>query len=229
MPSLLKRYLMPLLVLPVVALADPVDVISRSSGMMVPNPVTQNRFDMELPGYSEGTLPYQLTISSTFDPDTALYSRGIEAWNFDSVVSISLVLGTATYHYAGTGTTFLRLFAAADGAEGEEHQISFVPPESPSDTVWVAHYLNGLAPATGLWAPRDVHVGPDGSGITEFSTIPNNPDAPGYFSTSTHAGAMSLQLVSAVPEPGAPDMLAAGVITLGLWRAYRRRPGRLAA
>jgi MYXO-CTERM domain-containing protein len=225
MASLSKRYLMSLLALPLVAVADPIAVTSRSSGLMAPNPITVFRLGIELPDDLGEKLPYQLTISSTFDTDTALYSRGIEAWNFDSEVSISLSLGTKTYHYDGTGTTALSLFAASDGTEGEEHEISFVPPESPSHTVWVSNYLSGLAPSAGLWAPRYVHLGADGGALTRFDTLPNDPEVPGYLSVSTNADTMSLQLVSAVPEPGSAGMLAAGVFTLGLWRQYRRRAG----
>lgn len=215
--SPIKHCLALLLVLPIAAVANPVSVTTHSTGLVDPNPAVLGRLGIETPG---SILPYDLTVRSVFDPDSAGYlNLGDFAIQDEGDLDISLKLGSKAYHFAGQGWSNVRTYKVDDATDGYEHDITFSPPETVGFDVSIWNRM--IAPAgtfTGqpVLATRRSPFTPLDA-FTDFVATPSNPDAPGLWTMIGTVKTFSLQ-VSPVPEPATLGMLAAGVLALGLRR-----------
>lgn len=212
-----------LLALPLAALADPVTVTTRSSGVIDPNPGAVYHLGMDLYDDRNGPLPYEMTLSSTFDPEQAGFlEAGPGYWTADADVVMQLQIGAERYRYDGSvdATTSLRVF---DGGTGYEQRIGLIPLGTPGMVTFVSNRMDAPVGSGGLFAPRTLSLGA-GQGVTRITTFLDDPEAPSL-SWEMHAGAasMSLQVASAVPALAPSYALMAGVGTICCWRRRRRR------
>jgi hypothetical protein len=94
-----------LLALPLVAVADPVTVTTRSTGTQITNESSLGTTNSMLnvlglnPLTSTAPLPYELTLTSTFDTDAMPSPESFWAQAYADVV-IDFRIGTQAYHYA---------------------------------------------------------------------------------------------------------------------------------
>src|SRR5438874_1098293 len=97
-----------LFALPVVALASPVTVTSHATGLITIEPeVMQALGAYDFQG--TGPLPYELTLTSTYDPGGPLPDRGMDASTGPIDVTIDFHVGDFAYHHAGLGSISTRL------------------------------------------------------------------------------------------------------------------------
>jgi hypothetical protein len=173
-----------------------------------------------------------LTITSTFGPaGPGYFDNGQRVEDYNNDVAIALTVGLHTYNYAGAGSTNAQAFST----NSYGHEIAFVPPETGSYFMTVSQFVTDPGGSLGghPLTPRTLDLGPGAVGTVQFTTIPVNPDAPGFWTMSGNAETMSLQVISAIPEPTRLGMFAAGMLTLGLWRRRadfdrkRRGPGKI--
>lgn len=206
------RKLLPcmLLALPLAALADPFTVTTRSSGIANVNPTVLYYLGMDNT-IEASELPYELTISSTFDPVADLPGRGEPIFDRESQVAVEFRLGDMRFDYTGSGMTWASVYTPFDTGDAYWHEVQL-------DNLHFSQ--RGYAP-TGTLGPGGALVMRELGGITGgifwIDAYPPNPDAPGSWSMN---GAVNNFSVSAVPEPAAYALLAAGLFVLG-WRRMR--------
>lgn len=221
MSRLLTRFCIPLLALPLTALADTVTVTTYASGSIEPNPGAVYHLGMDLYGERNGPVPYDLTLSSTFDPDVGSIDSGDSDWFGNADVAVQLRIGTARYRYDNTlhTTTRLRVF---DGGDAYEQEIGLIPGGTPGLVTYMSNRLDAPVGSGGLFAPRTVAPGA-GQGVTTIFTFLDDPEAPYLtWEMSAEADSMSLQITSAVPAPAPTDALLVGLGTICLWGRRRR-------
>lgn len=201
------RRLLPcmLLALPLTALAEPFTVTTRSTGIADVNPTVLYYLGMDNT-IEASALPYELTIRSTFDPVADLPGRGEPLFDRDSQVVVEFRLGNMRFDYTGSGMTWASVYTPFDAGDGYWHQVEL-------DNLHFSQ--RGFAPAGtlgpgGALAMRE--LGGITSGYVSIDAFPSNPDAPGYW---TMNGAVNNFSVSAVPEPAAYALMAAGLFVLG--------------
>lgn len=209
-----------LLALAAAAVADPVTVTTRSSGFIDANPGAVYHLGIDL-YEARAPLPYNLTIGATFDPAADGFLEGERTyWTPDAAVALRLQIGTDTYRYDGTvsATTSLRV---SEGGSGYEQEIGLIPLGIPRWVTFVSNTLDAPVGSGGLFAPRTLSLGP-GQGVMRIATFLDDPDAPSLsWAMRADADAMSLQVVSGVPEPAPACALALGLGMVGWWRRRR--------
>jgi hypothetical protein len=222
MSRLLAQLRLSLLALPLSALAEPVTVTTRSSGFVDPIPGAVYHLGIDLYDVGTGPLPYSLTLSSTFDPEHDGFLEGEGGyWTPDAAVAMQLQIGTQRYRYNGSATTRVQVF----GATGYEQEIGLIPDGIPRWVTFISSSVDGPVGSGGPFAPRTLALGP-GQGSMRISTFLDDPDAPSLsWEMRGEAAAVSLQVVSGVPEPAPAHALLAALATLGLWR-WRRTADR---
>lgn len=221
MVRLLTRLGIPLLVLPLAAVAAPISVTTRSHGLIDPNPGAVYHLGMDLYDVRDGPVPYSLAISTRFDPDEfGLSEGGRSYWTPTVELALTLDIGTERYRYDGTVSTSMSLRVLGTGS-GYEQTIGLIPAGPPRFVTFITNSLDGPVGSGGPWAPRELSVGV-GQGSTRIYTFLDDPEAPSLsWEMRADADAMSLQ-VSAVPEPAPAYALLAGLGAMCF--LGRRRP-----
>lgn len=229
MSLLRKRICMLLLALPLAAFAGPVTVTTHSTGINGENDYSLGTTNSMLnvlglePLTSTAPLPYELTLTSTFDTDTMPSPESFWAEAYGDVV-IDFRIGTQVYHYAGPANSIAHLAAQSASVEEYSHTIWL---ETPNYYFGFVHDMLGAPGSMGQFnplAPLDV----DESDLTNFSAhlyfnLKAEPIAFGIYPTSS---TMSVH-VAAVAEPASFVLLAAGLAALALPRLLARRARRL--
>jgi hypothetical protein len=216
---LAKHCLSLLLALPLAALADPISVTTRSTGSADPHPIVLDALGLDYWDYSGGPLPYELTISSVFDPaGSGYFDEGFRVSDYGSQVSLSLTLGADTFQFASEGATSVQAYSG-----WYSHEIWFDSPRPGSGKIlFIANWLTG---APGLDSPPlTLHQLVTSEGNAQLDAMPSNPDAPGFWSMYGKADSVTL-VTSPVPEPAPFGMLLGGVLVLGLWARLRHTSG----
>jgi hypothetical protein len=228
MSLLIKRSCALLLALPLVAVADPVTVTTHSTGFQSTTDASLGNANSMLnvlglePLVPGAPVPYDLTLTSTFDTNTLPSPESFWAYAVGNVV-IDFHIGTQTYHYSGAANSTAHLAGQSANVEEYGHTIGF---ETPNYFYGFAHEMTGPTGSMGQFnplAPLDV----DESKLTSYAAhISFNLKAePISFSMDPTTSTMSVH-VAAVPEPGSFGLLAAGLATLALPRLLSRRVRR---
>ena len=212
------RNLLPgiLLALPLAAVADPLTVTTRSSGIADVNQTVLYYLGLD-DTIEAAELPYELTIRSTFDPVADLPGRGEWVTDQSSQVLVEFRIGSMTYHYTGSGSTSANVHTPFDTGDAYRHEV-----ELDNLHFWQTGYApTGTLGPGGALTMRD--IGGITSGVFGINAYPFNPDAPGFWTMGGKATSFSVQVMSAIPEPASYALLAAGLFVLG-----RRRVQALA-
>jgi hypothetical protein len=227
----IKRSAVLLFALPVAALADPVTVTTHATGttfivdkevvlsLGLAYPQTANPYD---PLY----LPYDLTVTTTYDSDKALI-RSDFASGYANPTVVDFRLGDQAFHYAGKSSGEARL----DTTGGNDRFSSLVSGIEDGNFHGnsLTFQINGAGPAGSLGAgdvlaARTIGNGAGFTGGISISAAYRDLDSPYIpsfiFDDSQHPGTFSLQ-VSPVPEPATYAMLGGGLLFLGLGRRLR--------
>jgi MYXO-CTERM domain-containing protein len=215
--------LLPATLLPVAALASPVDIVMQSSGTMYPsNPVLSV---LGLDGVPD-QLPqaYTLTIGALLDatapgvlsePQVSLFEQ------FKTQVDVSFQYGAQHYTYNGVGDVLIEA-----GSQYYE-RISIVVPGAPDTHIFAESEVQASGVATFPPLAPPAVGGADGApawqGASAVYVISGPFDAPTIISMSAQTQDVSVTATSPVPEPGSPAMLAAGLLVLLAPRPRRRQ------
>lgn len=220
MSALVRRSCMLLLALPVLALAEPVTVVTRSTGSSATNAIVLSALGLNnVPAAT--LLPYELTLTSTFDSDQNAPASD-ESVHDDGASVIDFHLGNQVFRRAASAYSSVSRYAQSSGFDRYTHGIAFDTPGSPSVnyTISFTHQLDYLPdseqPGKPL-APLDVD---ESDGVVGSYTIwvrPGNPDVPLNWIMGGEASTLSVQ-VAAVPEPASFALLGAGLLSLALRR-----------
>lgn len=212
MIKLTKCLCMLALAMPLGALADPVAIVTRTSGTMTTNDTVMGWLGLAAPP-GLAILPYELTIRTVMDPQAPGFdgSRGYWVQQDNSAqLDVTLALGAQTYHYAGLGT------AAVSGVGDIYRQhIRYALPGSASGLL----IFQNDASIGGMNFGSDSPLHPPQLGEVPstwaYATV-NGVDHPGApdeeFASMTGDG--KVFSVSMVPEPAQGALLAAGMATL---------------
>lgn len=203
-------------VIPCTAFADPVVVSTRASGTIDVNPAV---FDRLWPGgQALDRMPFQLSMSSVLQSDSLVTdANGTHARDLSTQLHFDFKLGDYDYHKTILADVGVDLYQQGDGTDVYRMLVSFGPSYNDSFTTM----LFGPAGSFGATPLTPVTLGSNlglAGNISMFLS-PDNPDAtPFWGSMAANTDSVSLQVMSAVPEPAPFGMLAAGVMTLGCWR-----------
>jgi hypothetical protein len=221
-----------LLVFPVAAIADPVQILTHGSGLMRPDDGMLQTLGMHsVP--EEVPQPYVLTINAALDPDAdgVVWQPDVPSFEQPGTqVEVAFDYGMQHFRYAGPGDVILQSGNVPQSGDYYYLRVSFVLPDAYYHTRITA---DAFAPSPGvdtypLLAPPAIG-GPNGLPVTKgesaISAEFNYYDDYWYGYIGARAQDMSVTVTSAVPEPAATPLLAAGLLTMGLLSMGRRRGG----
>jgi hypothetical protein len=227
MPLLIRRTCIFLLALPLAALADPVTVTTHSSGTIIVNDSSIGEAGSVLivlglnPLTNTAPLPYELTLTSTFDTDTMVPPDGFWAHDYGGDVVIDFHIGTQVYHYAGPANSTVNLTAQSANVEEYSQLVWF---DTPYYSFGFYHQLLGPPGSMGFYKPLNPLYADENDGLSGRTMIYLDPyatDVQDVFSIQAGGPVISVN-VAAVPEPAPFALLAAGLLTLGWrWRSGR--------
>lgn len=201
--------------LPLAASADPVTVVTQTSGLVsIGNPTLSllnmhpDDYDFDGPGAA-----FRLHIETTIDVDEAGVGFARDGMLVDPAaqVKVQFTVGDRKLSYAGPALTIVgftpsdwysqSVFFYVDG-----HEVKF------ENSVWSQPGVLGTDPL----AARSFDATFGLSGHFGVGFVYDNPDRPGpYLGEGADAELASLHVISAVPEPAHTGMLLMGLITLG--------------
>lgn len=229
----------PLLLAVTAAMAEPVTVVTRSTGTTYADPGALYALSPgnDIPYASP--LAYELTMSSTFDWTGPLPERGEWASQVDSETRIDFRIGDLHWQYAGTASGSAVLYTPfSAGGDGYQHEIWLDPSDDTHGYLMkFEHFL--IAP-TGSLGPggtltQNVIDGTGMQGRFVFTAYHINEEFSTAYRMGDDAGTFTLMVLSPVPEPAACGLLAIGLLALSLHArrktgtpAQRRRARRAA-
>ena len=220
MHKLIQHGCLLLCALPVAASADPVTVVTRSTGTVSVNPTVLSALGWDYTG-NENELPYTLRLSSTYDWTGPLPARDDWASGYDNQVVVDLRIGSYDYHYAGTEWSNTILFTSyVLGDDGYEHEVWTNPnPDAYGYSFNFTHAFFGPAGSMGpggALTPRLIEQSASNRGFLDVTAYYSNDEYTFSFPLSGAVDSFSVEVTSPVPEPAPFALLAAGVLTLGL-------------
>jgi hypothetical protein len=210
------------IVLPTGALADPVTVITRASGIDTFYGATVLEM-LGIPVADNMPQPFSLTISTTFDTDQFNPAGDHTAvTNPSSVVAIDFEVAAQHYRYTGNGVASAYIQLNQFGRDYYTQSVFF------GNTVQFHQYFYGAPGSIATDTPLAPYAIDTNAALTSqigVDVYPSNPDAPGYWSIGAAASTYSLRVISAVPEPAPFIMFSLGMLVLGCWRRRRGMRG----
>jgi hypothetical protein len=227
MYRLLKRCCVLLYAAPAIALASPVVITTHSTGTAKALPDLLYTLGMDRSSGLQD-LPYEMTLSSTYDlPQGSVSILGEYNFIYSSDIVVDFRLGDMHYHSSGLGSSAVRR-SSSNGYDSYEHEIQYLPINSPwsySITQTGILTLPSLGPE-GALELRELGPTPVVAGAITIAAYPataNEPVGPTSLLGSSMA-ALSVQVMSPVPEPAPFVLLAAGLLTLALRRRFGWTP-----
>lgn len=224
MPKLRCCILAISVVLPVTTLAETVTVVTRSAGTVTPDSVTLRTLGIT-PG-DDSAQPYELVISTAFDPDQVTRdSSGLGVYGNEVDTLIEFRFGTMRYRYTGLAVAQAEIYAAIGGRDGYHQTVDLYAANSPYEgpTIRFSQWSFGPSGTFGDGDPLAPRAFDTADGAMLINAYPYAPD---YWRMADTGGAYSVQVLSAVPEPGVPALLLAGLAVLGVNAAAgSRKPG----
>lgn len=222
MPSLIERSCLLLLALPALAVADPFTVVTHSTGIASVNPTVLYALGQD-ESPAEYELPYELTLTSTFDWNDPLPARDDSASQYDAEVTVDFRMGDLDYHYAGRGWSTVSLYTPSSlGGDAYWHETWIVPnPGSYGYSFNVEQALRGPAGSMGpggALTPGIIESGGSADGYVGITAYYSNDEYTFLFPMSGEVASFSVQVTSPVPEPASFGLLAVGMLILGLRR-----------
>jgi hypothetical protein len=216
-----------LLAAPLVAVADPVEIVTRTSGDMKTD--SQIMEWLGFAGAPNGAhLPYELTLRTVIDPQAPTFDGKLGYWltqNMDAQVEVTLALGALTYRYDGAGKV--------DVSGYQDTYRQHVTITLPGHPLGLLIFQNDAAVAGvdfGLHSPLNPPALSNAEAIFSAGSVSGVDDTTSnsqtYASSTGYSTAFS---VSMVPEPAQGALLAAGLAMLILpgWKQKARyRPVR---
>lgn len=219
MPKL-SRYIFAIsLALPISALAKTVTIVTRAAGTVTPDSVTLSTLGIASSGNE--AQPYELVIKTVFDSDQTVYdSNGFGVYANEVDADIEFRFGAMTYRYTGPAVAQAEVYAAFGGREGYHQTVDLYAAGSPYDGPSLRFNQWSFGPP-GTFGDGDP-LAPRVYDTTDGAMLINAyPYAPDYWRMTDSAGIYSVQVQSAVPEPGPIALLIAGVAILGLWGRFQ--------
>jgi hypothetical protein len=220
MPKLRCYILAVSIALPATALAETVTVVTRSTGTVTPDSVTLRTLGIT-PG-DDSAQPYELVISTAFDPDQVTHaSSGLAVYGSEVDTVIEFRFGTMRYRYTGHAFAQAEIYAAIGGRDGYRQTVDLYSANSPYEGPAIRFSQWSFGPS-GSFGDGDP-LAPCAFDSTDGAMLINAyPYAPDYWRMADTGGAYAVQVLGAVPEPRAPALLFAGLALLGLWRRHGR-------
>lgn len=202
--------------------AAPLNIVTHTSGTITFSSPALHLIDM-MPDDDAFSAPFSLHLETAFDPDSPdvvpdpAYGNPTD---YSTDVYIRLSIGDRLLSYRGLAQASVSL----DARGTYMHRVDL--PYSWYDMT-LSNYLHASPDVLGNdpFALRYLDGGAGLSGGFGITLWHQNPDAPGPRGDSANGTMASLQVISAVPEPSGPVLLAAGLIVLSA--RMRRQCNRL--
>jgi hypothetical protein len=210
MSNVLNRCAAVVLMAPMLAMAEPFTIISHATGTIPA--ATYNRALAQL-GFDVAEVdggPFELRLESVIDPDEfgVIVDSNGNPTDFSSAVELSLRIGDRVLPFKGDATASVSSYAGGYYT----HSIRF-----QYDYYWTYLTLDLASPSfngSDVLALRTLDSSNGLTGTFSILNFPTNPDAPGMWEFRTNASHVSLQVMSAVPEPAQSGLLCAGLLLL---------------
>lgn len=218
----------PLLLAATPAMAEPVTVVTRSTGTTYVDPAALEALQPGNDISYASPLAYELTLSSTFDWSGPLPEREQWAGQVDSDTVIDFRVGDLHWQYAGTASGNAVLYTPSfSGGDGYQHEIWLDPSDTTHGYALKFEYFL-IAPAGSLGPGGPLmQLVVDGTGMQPrfaFTAYRSIPEYTFAYRMGADAGTFSLMVLSPVPEPAQWVLLVTSLLAGTL--ALRRRAGR---